>query len=330
MSTRDEILKLLEENRGAYISGESVAESLGVTRNAVWKAVTSLKEEGHRIGSVRKKGYILEPDSDVISLQGISPFLLYDEALAGKIHIYSELASTNVTAKEMAVSGDFGGHIVIADRQTSGRGRRGREFFSPAGGIYISFIIKPEDIYGDKAHLFTLAAAVASCEAIEEAAGLTPGIKWINDILLHGRKVGGILTESALDMESGAFQWVVVGIGINFNMPRKDFPAELQKRAGSLFPEGDAPVTRNRLIGELINKMSDITDRASFENPSGIIDRYRRRLDTAGKRVQVFCAGESYPALALDIDDRGALKVKKDDGTIEVLSSGEVSLSSCD
>lgn len=327
MSTRDAVLDVLERRRGEYVSGAALAKELGISRNAVWKAIKILEAEGYSIDAVRNKGYSLETDSDILSVQGLKPFLASGMP-AEKIHIYRELASTNITAKEMAVSGeDVHGSVVIADSQTSGRGRRGRSFFSPAGGIYASFIIKPEGVYAEGADTFTVAAAVAVCEAVENVTGKSPGIKWINDVLLDGRKICGILTESAFDMESRCFDWIVIGIGINFSIDPADFPDDIKKTAGSLYPHGSRTVTRNMLTAELINCVFSLIVNKE-KSRDELLASYKKRLTMLGSRVNVFCAGESYSATALDLNENGNLIVKKDDGTTNILSSGEISVRS--
>ena len=284
--------------------------------------------------------------------------LLKEGIDASKIYYYEETTSTNTLAKEKArASADAGGSIFIAERQTAGRGKPGRQFFSPDGGIYISFVFTPENMSAGRALDFTLAAAVAACEAIENVTGRQPRIKWVNDILLDGKKIGGILTESEIEADSGCFKWVVVGIGINYCIRREDFPEELKAKAGSLYPDGQAGVSKACMVAELINRVTDImpgkclsgevpksgsvgngdspskkTSVQTMDHPlyagteyaDTILYRYKERLDTLGKKVDVQLAGESFPATAVDLDENGGLVIKKDDGTIKVLSSGEV------
>jgi len=316
--------------------------------------------------------------------------LLKEGIDASKIYYYEETTSTNTLAKEKArASADAGGSIFIAERQTAGRGKPGRQFFSPDGGIYISFVITPENMSAGRALNFTLAAAVAACEAIENVTGRQPRIKWVNDILLDGKKIGGILTESEIEADSGCFKWVVVGIDINYCIRREDFPEELKAKAGSVYPDGQAGVSKACMVAELINRMADImpgaglgcvneaypktesahavyavsdlgladkggsvsepdllrkgyrlsdTDIVPIENQmpdtghtmgsllyaDNILRRYKERLDTIGKKVDVHLAGESFQATAVDLDENGGLVIKKDEGTIKVLSSGEL------
>lgn len=262
-------------------------------------------------------------ESDILSVSGMLPFLS-DKKTAGKIHIHPSLESTNKTAKELAAAGAAYGTVVMAECQSAGRGRRGRSFFSPpAHGIYMSFILRPSPRHRAYAPtLITLYAAVSVCGALESAAQKKPQIKWVNDIFLNGRKVCGILTEAVTDFESGGMRWAVVGIGVNFTAPESGFPEELRDTAGAVF-SGEPSVTRNRLAAEIINRMADFENRFDGKETLG---EYKKRLITLGKKVQISNSNETYEALAVDIDEAGRLIVKKDDGQIQPLSSGEVSI----
>ena len=208
MNTKDRVLRILEENRGKQVSGTEIARNLNISRNAVWKAINGLKQEGHYIDAGTNRGYSLASHNDILSLAGILPFLapgvLAPEILASeipapeilapehtKIHVFQEVVSTNTMAKKMAVSykaeeyKDAHGTVLIADKQTQGYGRHGRPFFSPSGhGIYMSFILNPNKLGFDTPTLITSYTAVTVCEAIENLCGKYPKIKWVNDIFL--------------------------------------------------------------------------------------------------------------------------------------------------
>lgn len=323
MSTKERILSLLEADRGESISGEHIAKQLDISRNSVWKAVNELKKDGHKIEAITNKGYRLCSDSDVISLSGILPHLS-DKACADNIHIHSQLKSTNLTAKEMALSGAEHGTVVIADSQTAGRGRYGREFYSPhSSGIYMSIILKPHKLDCEPITLVTALAALIVCMSVESVIDKSPGIKWVNDIYLDNKKISGILTEAVTDFESGNIEWVVVGIGLNFSAPSDGFPTELSSIAGTLFAGQDATITRNRLIAEIINEFTD----AGSYNKKSITENYRKRLMMLNKKITVISAAEKHTAMARDIDSDGRLIVEKDSGEVITLSSGEISIS---
>ena len=323
LSTKKHLLALLETSRGRSISGEHIAKQLKVSRNAVWKAIQELKKEGYRIQAVTNKGYCLCEDNDILSVQGMLPFLV-SKSSADRVIIHTLLASTNQSAKELAVAGAEHGTVIIADGQTAGRGRYGRQFHSPPGkGIYMSFILHPAHLKLKTPTLITAFAAVAVCEAIEAVTKKAPRIKWVNDIYVDEKKICGILTEAVTDLESGGIQWVVVGIGINFSTPDIDFPEAIRQVAGSIFPNGQPTTTRNHLIAEVINRVLERGDRF---NEDEILDRYRERLLMLGKKVFVVGAQETYEATAIDIDQDGRLIVKKESGEVQSLYAGEISI----
>ncbi len=350
MSTKGSLLKALEENRGMTISGEDLANNLGISRAAVWKAIQELRKDGHCINAVTNKGYCLTPDSDVLSQEGI---LLYvaETGMTDRIHVFKSVESTNLTCKKMALEGAPYGTVVIAEEQTHGRGRMGRHFYSPSmRGIYMSFILEPRfDM--TKSVLITTAAAVAVCKAIEIVTGISCSIKWVNDIYLDGKKICGILTEAVSDFESGQIEHIVLGIGINYSTAASDFPEELRETAGSLFGNrqvesadgradnrphagiaADNAVTRNRLAAEVINQILLINENLESGN---YIREYKERSFVLGKEVLIIPAGgmgngrnqsEVIRVLTLDIDEEGGLVVRYRDGSIHTLSSGEISI----
>lgn len=337
MSTRGSVLKALEENKGETVSGEELANSLSISRAAVWKAIQELRREGYRICAITNKGYSLAPDSDVLSVEGILP-CVEDYSIADRIHVFKSLESTNLTAKKMALDGAPPGTVVIAEEQTKGRGRMGRSFFSPpAGGIYMTFLLEPR-FDAAKAVLITTAASVAVCRAIEKVTGIECRIKWVNDIYKDNKKICGILTEAVTDFESGHIDHIVLGIGINYSTGSDAYPQDLTGIAGSLYdgacPAGD--ISRNRLIAELINQVLKINENLESRK---FIDEYRKRSFVLGKEIRIIPAaslGEErdtaggVPAVAEDIDSDGGLVVRYPDGSVQTLNSGEISIRTTD
>ncbi|MDR2569386.1 MAG: biotin--[acetyl-CoA-carboxylase] ligase [Oscillospiraceae bacterium] len=321
MSLKKSVLAFFESKRGQTVSGELIAGAFGVSRNAVWKAVRELERDGYIIKATSNKGYCFCDSNDILSVQGMLPFLL-DKETASRIFVYPLLESTNKTAKEMAVSGAEHSTVIIADCQTAGRGRYGRSFFSPSShGIYMSLILRPERLSFSTPTLVTAFAAVSVCMAIEAISDKSPQIKWVNDVFLDKRKVCGILTEAVTDYESGNAEWIVVGIGINFSTPLEDFPEELRHSAGAVFNADNIQATRNHLIAEIINRM--LTNGFRYSE-ADMLDEYRKRLMMLGKRILVSDAQEPYEALAVDIDNNGCLIIKKDNGELKSISSGEI------
>ncbi|MDR1906298.1 MAG: biotin--[acetyl-CoA-carboxylase] ligase [Clostridiales bacterium] len=264
MSTKNSVLALLEKSRDSYLSGEEIAGALGVSRSAVWKAVGSLKTDGYEISAVKNRGYTLSIDSNILSIEGILPYLKTRDA-SNDIRVYEELESTNKTAKKLAVSGSGHGTVVIADCQTAGKGHRGKSFYSPpALGLYMSAIINPS-LYSLPTIIdITRLSAAVTAKSITDVCGITPAIKPINDLFINDKKVCGILTEAVSDLESGAVDWAVVGIGVNVG--GYGFSAELKNIATSLFFGSPKKNIRNRLAAEIINNLLYSTEPAFIQN----------------------------------------------------------------
>jgi len=317
-TTKSRILELFERHRGETLSGEGLAKALNVSRNAVWKAVSELKNDGYRIDAATNKGYCFCDTNDILSTQGISAHLASCTSTA-QISVFPVLESTNKTARETAIGGAAHGTVVIAHRQTDGKGRFGRDFVSPEGGIYMSFVLRPERLQLVTPTAVTALAAVAVCEAIETVAGKSPSIKWVNDIFLNGLKICGISTEAVTDFESGGIAWIVLGIGINYDT--KELPDALTGIAGSIFGHESAPALKNRLAAEVMNVILE-----SPQNEAKIFASYKKRLNMLQKNVTVYSGSESYEARALDIDEKGRLIVETCNGETKVLNAGEISI----
>lgn len=322
MSVKEEVLSKLEQHRGEDISGEALARELGVSRAAVWKAINVLKEQGYKIESSTNRGYRLSEHSDILSAEGIKLHLSGDAALADVI-VFDEIDSTNLEAKRMAANGAQNAAIIVADSQTVGRGRFGRVFYSPEGcGIYMSILLKPTAEQVSEAVMLTTAAAVAVCRAAAKLSDLSPGIKWVNDIYVNDRKVCGILSEAVFDIESGSIGSVVIGIGINFKQSTEPMPQDIANIAGSFFGE-NAPVSRNQFTAQVANELFLMLSKLSERE---FLKEYRERSILIGKEIVYSRGNEKYAAIAEDIDQDGALVVRYEDGKVEALKSGEVSV----
>lgn len=328
MSTKDQILKILEENRGTTISGESLAQTIGVSRAAIWKSITELRKEGFIIDAVTNSGYSLSPLNDALSIPGILSHCINPHVTSDQIHIFETLESTNLTAKKMALDGAVHGTVVIAKQQTIGRGRMGRSFFSPtSGGIYMSMVLKPTF---DTSHavLITTAASVAVSRAIAETTGLEVQIKWVNDLYLEGKKICGILTEAVTNFETNEIDTLILGIGVNFSTPQEEIPPKLADIIGVLFPHSSATCTRNQLIAHVITEILHVIDTLESRQ---FIEEYKQRSLVLGKEINVLKSGVPYPATVLDIDSDGGLVVKYKESNlgqaqIATLNSGEISI----
>ncbi|MCH5264738.1 MAG: biotin--[acetyl-CoA-carboxylase] ligase [Lachnospiraceae bacterium] len=334
MSVKSEMLKLLEANRGLGLSGQEIADRLGVTRAAVWKAVKSLEHEGYKVEAANNRGYQLSVDSDVLSAEGISPGLR-EKYRDYEIHVCKCVDSTNQEIKRRALEGAPHGLAVLAEEQTAGKGRRGRGFVSPPGtGIYMSVLFRPAPEQSRDVILITTAASVAVCRGIRRVLGEEPEIKWVNDVYLRGKKICGILTEAVSDVESGRIDTVVVGIGINYREPPGGFPEPLRELVGALCPEtpsdGGCPPPRNELAAAVLNELFALYD--DLPDKTFLTD-YRQWSNVLGKEVR-FTSPEARPdsseeweyGVAVDIDDKGGLIVEKGDGTRQILNTGEITL----
>ena len=317
MTTKEQLFTLLEARQGNFVSGEELAETLQLSRAAVSKAMKQLRQEGYAIEAVTNRGYRLSGECDILSEQGVKKHLNQDY----QITFAPSVGSTNTVLRALAEQGAPEGTVVIADEQTGGRGRMGRVFYSPAGsGIYLSLLLRPVNADPRQTVTLTAAAAVALCQAIEAVSKKSPQIKWVNDIFLNGRKICGILSEAAFGLESGAPEYVVVGVGINAYTPEGGFPQELAEIAGALW-ERPVPGGKNRLAAEFVNHFWKLY---TAGDPAAFLEDYRRRSLVVGKDITVIAGGKETPARALGIDESCRLLVRYKSGETAALSYGEV------
>lgn len=322
MNVKESLLNTLAASGGSYISGAALAESLGVSRNAVWKAVRSLEAEGYTIESVASKGYRLAENNNRLSEKLISSYL--DTAAVGRqLIVLDEVDSTNRAAKELAAAGAPNGSAVAADMQTMGRGRLGRSFISPSGtGIYMSVIVRP-DFPVELTPMMTTAAAVAVAEAVENLSGHDTRIKWVNDVYLNGKKICGILTEASLGLETRSLDYAVIGIGVNVRSIRGKFDDELSRTATSIEDATGIVLDRNRLCAEILNRLEV---RLAAIPERGFIEEYRRREMLTGNEITANVGREAMTGKAVGVDEDLNLIVELPDGTVRHLSSGEANL----
>lgn len=319
MTVKEHILKLLENNRGKYYSGQDIAEEINVSRAAVWKAVKQLQADGYRIDAVSNKGYCMSDDNDIISADSIKKYLTVP---INNIEVYKTVTSTNDLAKQYALDLKPEGTVIVAREQTAGRGRKGRSFYSPMStGVYISVLLRPE-LTAEKTLYITTAAAVAVAKAIEKISGKEAKIKWVNDIFVDGKKVCGILTEGAIDFETGKMQYAVLGIGVNIKKPENDFPSEIQNIAGSVFDTTDKEVS-SIIVAEILNNFMNYYKNLASKP---FYEEYKKRMFLIGKQLTVYSGKDSYPAVAIDLDEELSLIVKDENGNIKKLNTGEVSI----
>lgn len=319
---KSKILELLKNTNG-YISGQKLCENLGVSRTAIWKMINQLKEEGYVIDSINNKGYKIVSCPDTLSKSELeSSLALSGTDMLNKLISLNEVDSTNTRAKLEAEKGAPDWTLVIADKQTGGKGRRGRGFTSPAGvGIFMTLILKPKFL-PTKASMLTLISGMAVCKGIREMTKLEAMIKWPNDIVVNGKKICGILTEMSSELE--AINYIVTGIGINVN--NEDFSAELKDKATSIKLETQKNFRRSDIIASVLKHFKTYYDIFLKTTDLSLLkDEYNSFMINTGKNILVVQDGESYEAVAKSIDNDGELIIERD-GQISKIISGEVSV----
>ena len=315
--TKDDVLVLLEQ-ADAPVSGEQMCKTLGLTRAAVWKAIEALRADGYEIEAATRRGYFL-------CTRPLAKNAL-EEKLAGqfpaeRLIVLPEVDSTNNYLKTLAANGAPDGTAVLSLKQTAGRGRRGRSFLSEPGGLYLSFLMRPQEPAEALLHLTAL-AGLCVCTAVKQVTGMQAGIKWPNDPVLNGKKLCGILTELSVSLETQEPEYVVIGIGINCNQTQ--FPQELDM-ATSLRIEAGRPADVNAIAAALLLELSRMR-REFLSRKSDWIAAFSRNCLTVGKDIQILRAGTVRQAKATGIGPDAELLVEYPDGTSGSVSSGEVSV----
>ncbi len=282
----------------------------------VWKYIKSLKDDGYNITSSTKTGYILNSSPDMLYSEEILSGLK-TSIIGNKIYHFDELGSTNEEAKRLAPDEDEG-TVIISETQKSGRGRMGRDWTSPRGGIYISVILTPT-IPASHAYHLTLVAGISVANAIRNL-GIDAYIKWPNDILINNRKVCGILTEINAEIEK--INYIVLGIGINANVDTGMFPSELKEGSTSLKSELGKPVERVSFVQNLLYEFEQEYIKFKSKPFTDIVDEWISLSDSIGKEVSIMTPSKMVEGKAIGVTKNGALIVKKDDGKKEEIIAG--------
>lgn len=318
---KEEILRLLRSADG-YISGQELCNRFGVSRTAVWKAINQLKEAGYEIEAQQNKGYKLMAAPDLMTEAEIKS-LMHTDWVAKEVLYFDTIDSTNTKAQELAEKGYPSGTLVVADKQESGKGRRGRSWVSPSGtGIFMTLMIKP-DINPNNASMLTLVAALAVAKAITSVTGEEAMIKWPNDIVVNGKKVCGILTE--MNAQFDYINHIVVGIGINVH--NESFPEEISQMASSLMIEaGGKRFHRAQIIAETMSYFEQYYDTfLKTQDLSALVREYDELLVNMNKAVRVLDPKEPFDGKAMGITPKGELIVDTWESR-KLVSSGEVSV----
>ena len=337
---KDHVLTSLLQADG-FVSGAAISHDLQVSRAAVNQAVKALRTDGYEIESVTNRGYRLVSGPDRITAGSLQALL--GEERMKRILVYESTDSTNRRLQEAVfhtLADDSPdqfrqaphGLIAVANEQTAGRGRLGRTFASPQDmGIYMSVLLRPE-VFGDASPSSSWTAltswtAVAVCRAIETVYGVQPGIKWVNDLYLGGKKICGILTQMDLETESGLIRDIIIGIGVNVQEQEEDFPEELRDIAGSLYQQTGKRIDRSLLAAEMVRQMDQLCkDWTDPETAAIYLDSYRKHSLVTGQTIHVIRSGEAKEATAESIGDDFSLHVRYADGTEEELRGGEISI----
>lgn len=313
---KDKVLSFLRKQEG-FISGEEISREFSISRAAIWKHINQLKKEGYKILAVPHLGYKLESGPDRLTPQEVS-YQLDTKLLGKKIYYYAQTSSTMDEAMRLSLEGAPEGTLILAEAQTKGRGRLGRDWYSPkAKGIYLSTILRPKILPNETPKL-TLMVAVACAQAINRITGLHVTIKWPNDLLIKERKLGGILTE--LNAEADSVKFVVIGIGINVNNPRSSLPA----KATSLKEEINETVPRIELLKRILIEIERCYLVFQKEGFGPILEQWRQLSSMLGTRIRVNYKKEHIEGVAIDVDMDGSLLVRKDSGFIERVIAGDI------
>lgn len=324
---REKIIAMLRKNMGKPVSGEEISKQLSVSRTAVWKHIQQLKQAGYEIEPQYKKGYVLHSLPDLMLPVEIAAKL--QTKWLGKNIIYKDsLRSTNDLAKQAALDDCPHGTIVVTEEQTGGRGRTNRGWFSPYGaGVWFSIVLRPPFL-PHEAPKFTLFMAAVLAHAFKEYPGVAVDIKWPNDILCNGKKLVGILTEMSAQMES--INYIVIGTGINIKVTQDLLPDDLKDKAGSLCDFATDSIDRVELLANVLKVFEDFYEDAVKNGFAHVLDEWRKHCITLGSDVMVIAPDESFAGQAKDIDEMGALLVKRKDGIMQKVLAGDVSVRAAD
>ena len=317
---KSEILKLLKKGDG-FVSGEEISSIFNVSRAAIWKHMGELKKEGYVIESIPKKGYRLVKSADILTSDEILP-VLKTRYIGREIIYFDSIGSTNNIAAIGAQKGCAEGLVVIAEEQTSGRGRLKRKWCTPKfSSIAFSLVLRP-DIKPQDASGITLVMGTAVCRALRNVTNLDVRIKWPNDIIINRKKVCGILTE--MNSEMDAVNYIIAGVGLNINI--KYFPEDLKNIATSLYIECGHEISRRSVLVGVFREFEALYDDFKNNGLKNIIDEFKSYSVTLGERVSVISVNEKFEGTAVDVTDDGLLVVELDDKTKRKVISGDVSI----
>ena len=321
MNATAQILSALRSTEHG-VSGADLCRHLGVSRAAIWSHIESLRKAGFEIVASPHHGYQLVKSPDTLMADDIMSRLGKVNAIGRKITVFERTTSTNDEVEKAAINGHAEGLVVFAESQTRGRGRMGRRWSSPAGkGLWFSLLLRPK-LTPDKCTQLTAATATALVRAIRSKTNITPEIKWPNDLMIHGKKVSGILTEMSAELDSVRF--VIVGIGINVNQTTSEFPPEIESSSTSLKLATGANISRTDLAIEILRELDHDYSRIVSGKFSSVADEWAGNCSTLGKQVKINIGQRRFTGRAEALDETGSLLIRTDHGRVERITSGDV------
>ncbi|MBD2869692.1 biotin--[acetyl-CoA-carboxylase] ligase [Paenibacillus arenilitoris] len=317
----DALLQLFTASPGEYVSGERISHELGVSRTAIWKQIRKLEAAGYRFEASRRLGYRLLSAPDFLSAEELCA-RMQTERFGRPFQLFDTVDSTQNTARAAAEDGAAEGTLVIAEQQSSGRGRMGRGWISPRGkGIWMSMVLRPS-VPIHFAPQLTLLTAVALCRSLRRITGLSIGIKWPNDLLIEGKKISGILLESAAEDER--LKYIIAGIGISVNLEENDYPDELKDKATSLRIAGGRKLDRTEVIAGFLKEWEQLYELYREQGFGPIVTLWEALSVSLGKKVRLITPQGDVAGTPVALEESGAIRVRLDDGSHKSVFSAEM------
>lgn len=324
MTVDAQILSAFRQVEGGCVSGTDLSQQLGISRAAVWARIEELRSLGYEIEASPHHGYRLVSVPDVLHADDLLSLVEGNQVVGRDIRVFQETSSTNDVAEKLARDGVGEGVVVFAESQTKGRGRLGRKWLSPKGkGLWFSVLLRP-DLRPQAATQLMVAASTALARAIREQTGLAPEIKWPNDILVHGKKAAGILTELSAELDH--IRHVILGIGVDVNLSASDFPPDLRKFATSLKLEAGRHLRRGELAAAILRELDADYARIVSRRFSEIREEWQKLCGTLGRRLSIQTGDRLIRGLAESLDEDGALLLRTEHGRLERITGGDVRL----
>jgi BirA family biotin operon repressor/biotin-[acetyl-CoA-carboxylase] ligase len=324
MTTDARILSALRRSANGGVSGAELSQQLGISRAAVWARIEELRSLGYDIAASPHQGYQLLGVPDVLHADDLLSLVSDNKTVGRDMRVFEQTSSTNDVVEKLARDGVKEGMVVFAESQTRGRGRLGRRWLSPPRkGLWFSVLLRP-DLQPQAATQLTVAAATALLRAIRDQAGITPEIKWPNDILIKGRKVAGVLTELSAELDH--IKHLTLGVGVDVNLNASEFPAELRKTATSLKIESGRPIHRADLAAAILRELDRDYERIRSRRFDEVADEWEAHCTTLGRRVTIQVGDRVLQGEAEALDDDGALLLRTQHGHLERIIGGDVSL----